>query len=121
MRLTWSLPTSPDVAAKRAGGRRRHNAQRQAAAWERRRQIVLLIPETGWPKWGSTTELARRLGVNRSTIVRDLAALRRRFRAFRILSAVLYPPPSPELIRRFAERYQHQALYASNPRPGPVR
>jgi hypothetical protein len=86
-RKAWGSPTSPDVVARRAAGRRRYNAVRQLLAAERRALVARLAlelsgsyakhdcatrPIGGWIGWGLQAEIARRLGVHRSTVSRDL-------------------------------------------------
>lgn len=67
---SWA-PTSPEAAARRAGGRRRYNRQRQDAAAVRRYLVAQMLPETGW-EYGVQSEIAEALGVHRSTISRDI-------------------------------------------------
>lgn len=83
MRATskWYLFPSSNEVAKRAGGRRRYNAQRQEQALARRIAIlelfgarVILNPR------GAQALIARQLSMNRSTICRDIAAIRAEWR-----------------------------------------
>jgi hypothetical protein len=82
----WSPATSQDQAARRAAGRRRYNARRQFRAAIRRKKIIDLWEEladgSGWSIFGrgSQTQLAQILGVNRSTICRDLKVIMARNR-----------------------------------------
>ena len=66
-RLEWMLPTTDSEANRRAGGRRRYNAQRQMIALNRRLEMVELIQADL-----NNAEIARRFGVHRSTIGRDI-------------------------------------------------
>ena len=68
----WTAETDSATVAKRAGGRRRYNAVRTAqAAMRKRQENLLLAQEVRFMTWGWQSELARRLGVHRSTICRD--------------------------------------------------
>lgn len=68
-----------EQACRRAGGRRGYNAQRQFQAAYRRSQLVRFMgPQTGkgpLGHYGWQAAAARALGVSRSTICRDAAAL----------------------------------------------
>jgi hypothetical protein len=79
--------------ARRAAGRTRHNLARQFRAAERRVNVLRLFHELrggylmsehaayplgGLLGWGIQAEIARRLGVHRSTVCRDLQAAIRR-------------------------------------------
>ena len=74
-RSEWSAPTDPETAARRAAGRSKYNAARAALRDERRKQVADLLCRYGmlWP--GALSKIARELGVNKSTISRDLQAL----------------------------------------------
>lgn len=67
----WSNPVPDIVAYRRASGRRHYNAVRQFRAQLRRllvaQMLLDLLPQA---------EIARRLNVHRSTITRDVDALR---------------------------------------------
>lgn len=83
-RATFQPYISPDTVNRRAGGRRRINAERKRQAWERRLRILdeingafLLLPH------GMQTRLAARFGVSRSTICRDIEAIREEWRKAR--------------------------------------
>jgi len=69
----WSTNLSPEAMIRRANGRRRWLKQRTEAKIARRRELILLL-EAGeiTNRWA----LARVLGVHRSTIQQDLAAIR---------------------------------------------
>lgn len=75
--MNWSAQTDFDVVCKRAAGRRRYNAKRRAEARERYLQVVEAIMPSGGRKRGTQAQLARVLGVHRSTICRDVAKWRR--------------------------------------------
>jgi len=83
-RAGWHAPTDPSTVAKRAGGRRRFNAVRQLRAELRRRELRRLIAEMHEAGevflmiHGAQAGFARRLGVHRSTICRDVRRLLRR-------------------------------------------
>ena len=79
----WSAKVSDSEAARRAGGRLRYNTLRQDKAWARRGEIIKEWSEGelwGWNKLyepGGRARLAERLGVSRSTLTRDLAAVKK--------------------------------------------
>lgn len=75
--MNWSEKTDFDAVCKRAAGRRRYNAKRRAEARERYLQVVEAIMPTGGHMRGTQAQLARVLGVHRSTICRDVAKWRR--------------------------------------------
>jgi hypothetical protein len=62
----------PDWIIKRAGGRRRYNAERKRAQAARRIIVAGLLPDE------YQADIARLLGVSRSTICRDVVANERR-------------------------------------------
>lgn len=64
-----------DSICRRAGGRRRYNAQRQHQAALRRLRVGALMNQLGWFTHGVPAEVARQLGVSRSTVCRDLKAI----------------------------------------------
>lgn len=65
--ILWRVPTTDSEAHRRAGGRRRYNAERQRQAKQRLEKVLNLRAD------GLTqAEIARRLGVHRSTVSRDL-------------------------------------------------
>jgi DNA-binding transcriptional regulator LsrR (DeoR family) len=57
-----------------AGGRRRYNAERQVRRELRRGQVADMLLQLGWFR-GVQTQIARELGVSRSVVSRDFAAL----------------------------------------------
>ena len=67
----WGAWVPADVAYRRAGGRRHYNAWRQFMAIMRRRKVgkMLLAGK-------KQVDIARALGVHRSTISRDVTWLR---------------------------------------------
>lgn len=71
-RQRWADPASDRVAYARAGGRARYNGVRKARAELRRAEVVRLIGEAGGLHRGTQAAIARRLGVNDSTISRDI-------------------------------------------------
>lgn len=76
-------PTDFLSFSKRAAGRRRYNQHRQFLADLRLRKVIELLSETGPSTPGYQTIIARKLGVDRSTICRDMARLWREFRGGR--------------------------------------
>ncbi len=68
---TWSEPTSADEAHRLAAGRRHYNAVRQAQGIDRAVKVVQLLKEHGFAR-GVQAQIARELGVHRSTITRDV-------------------------------------------------
>jgi hypothetical protein len=65
----YAMTTLPDWIIWRAGGRRRYNAERKRAQAQRRRIVASLIDDE------YQADIARLLGVHRSTICRDVAAI----------------------------------------------
>ena len=70
MRNPWSDRTDPETVARRVAGRRHYNAVRTFRAALRRREVAALLLDGL-----SQSDIARQLGVHRSTICRDVAAL----------------------------------------------
>jgi hypothetical protein len=78
METAWSQTMDTGAAYRRAGGRRHYNAVRRFRREWRRAEVVRLLSCKGALfRRGLQTELARELGVSRSTICRDLAYLLR--------------------------------------------
>jgi transposase-like protein len=75
--MNWGARTDFEIVCKRAAGRRRYNAARRAEARERYLQVVAAIMPPDGHSRGSQAQLARALGVHRSTICRDVAKWRR--------------------------------------------
>jgi DNA invertase Pin-like site-specific DNA recombinase len=73
----WAQTVSAAEAAARAGGRRRYNSLRQFHAALRRGQVAELLEAAGGLVPGVQSRIARHLGVHRSTISRDVAAILR--------------------------------------------
>ena len=71
----WTEPTSTAEANARAGGRARYNGWRQTRAKLRQAEVARLIAEMGGLHPGVQAAVARRLGVNESTISRDIRAI----------------------------------------------
>ncbi len=70
----WSETVDAMTVSKRAKGRDWYNARRTASADWRRHEAGKLLREVGYPAAsGWQADLARRLGVHRSTICRDFA------------------------------------------------
>ena len=67
MSNTWSKWTDFETVKKRAGGRRHYNDLRRIYAKLRRNEVALLFAQ-GFEQ----AEIARRLGVHRSTVSRDI-------------------------------------------------
>jgi hypothetical protein len=68
---SWSDPVSGDEAHARAAGRRLYNSVRHAQAMVRAGEVVPLLNERGFGR-GVQAQIARELGVHRSTVSRDL-------------------------------------------------
>jgi hypothetical protein len=75
--MDWNTATDFDTVCKRAAGRRRYNAKRRAEARERYLQVLEVIRPPDGRKRGTQAQLARALGVHRSTICRDVAKWKR--------------------------------------------
>jgi hypothetical protein len=76
-RESWARPTTHEEVVRRAAGRRHYNAVRQARAEQRRQKVLDLARNWGVSlvEPGVQGALARQLGVHRSTISRDVAAI----------------------------------------------
>jgi len=74
---SWSKLTTHSEAARRAGGRRRINAVRHWDVIQRRAKVFKTVSERGLAGFdrGVRAQIARELGVSRSTISRDVAAI----------------------------------------------
>ena len=69
MTAAWTAETTPEAAARRAGGRRHYNAVRCFARILRRVEVMRRMTCQGTLfRHGFQTELARELGVSRATI-----------------------------------------------------
>ncbi len=75
----WSADTSWDEVCRRASGRRHYNAVRRLHAELRRNDLIERARELGtWlTERGFQAAQARRLGVHRSTVCRDIKQLER--------------------------------------------
>lgn len=71
----WSDSVNNAEASFRAGGRRHYNAVRQTLALVRQVQVAEMML-AGGSRWGLQSEIARRLGVDRATISRDVRKAR---------------------------------------------
>jgi DNA invertase Pin-like site-specific DNA recombinase len=69
--VRWSNPVSNTEAHARAAGRRAYNSTRQFKAMMRTGEVVRLLRERGWSR-GVQADIARELGVHRSTVTRDV-------------------------------------------------
>jgi DNA-binding NarL/FixJ family response regulator len=69
-RVEWQQPISPEHAMNRAAGRQRYNALRQRYVLMRAVQVCQRLAQGQ-----SKQEIARALGVHRTTIVRNLQRL----------------------------------------------
>jgi hypothetical protein len=68
---TWSDPVSNDEAHARAAGRRQYNETRSFEAMMRSAQVIGMLNERGFAR-GVQAQIARELGVARSTVSRDV-------------------------------------------------
>lgn len=84
MRATnWTNRTDSQTAARRAGGRRRYNRWRNLCSHARLGAVVKELNEVGFLR-GNQAEIARRLGVHRSTVHRDLKKLEMGLRGYTV-------------------------------------
>jgi hypothetical protein len=90
----WSFPTSPEEAARRAGGRRHYNRWRQTLALIRQTKVSRLLGRYPLLRRGTVSAIARELAVHPSTICRDIKALLRRVQPCRHCGA--FPPIGPD-------------------------
>ena len=89
----WSELTSRDEVCRRAAGRRHYNSVRRFQAAIRRREVArLLCVQGGLTERGTQANLARQLGVSRSTVCRDIAWLLRQGRPCPCCGALTIPP-----------------------------
>src|SRR5262245_43233163 len=72
---SWSAPTTFDEVCRRAAGRSHYHSMRRIQRHFRRMAVVELIAKYGLFDWGVQARVAPELGVSRSTICRDVAAL----------------------------------------------
>lgn len=75
----WSAPTDWETVCKRNAGRRHYNAWRKFKAAYRRHVLVIEAADrlglSLWA-WGTCARIARELNVSRSTVCRDLQAIK---------------------------------------------
>ena len=102
----WATRIGDRAAFHRAGGRKRFNAIRLRKARKRRARVAAFIQAHGCP-WGVQARLARLLGVNRSTICRDLDALEPKDFPREVLRAMiaLVPAARPTRGRPYKEPF----------------
>ena len=75
MRATnWTTKTDLPTVMRRAAGRDRHNQRRKRLALVRLGLVLSELANVGFGR-GHKSEIARRLGVDRSTVCRDLKTL----------------------------------------------
>ena len=74
MQHFWSEHVRFDEACRRANGRRHYNVQSQLKAEQRRGRVAELLTVYGYG-YGAQAAIARRLGVHRSTVCRDVHEL----------------------------------------------
>src|SRR5258708_1534154 len=72
MSSNWSAPTDPESVRRRAGGRRRCTARRRLQALLRRVKVFKMLEDVDYLTRGVKADIARALGVHRSTIGRDV-------------------------------------------------
>jgi DNA-binding MarR family transcriptional regulator len=71
----WSAATDWATVCRRASARRGRNSLRAFRAAQRRVQVVELLIELGGLQRGVQSEIARRLGVHKSVISKDVKRL----------------------------------------------
>jgi hypothetical protein len=72
---SWTAFTSFDAVCRRAAGRNRYHALRRFRRAQRRCRVAHLLGKYGLGRYGVLSRIARDLGVNRSTISRDVTVL----------------------------------------------
>lgn len=73
--MDWGEGIPTQQAYERASGRRHYNAIRRLNRELRRGEVAQLLSRYGLLTWGVQTKIARQLGINKSTVCRDIAAL----------------------------------------------
>jgi hypothetical protein len=73
-REQWHQPTDWNTVCARAAGRRKYNEWQRKFVNERREYVWTRLVAGGLDRWGLLSEIARDLGVHRSTIWRDKKA-----------------------------------------------
>ena len=76
MSREW-IPKTFEQACKRAAGRRRYLAKRQRVRDNRQLQIMDIMVQLNWPRYGIGRALAQALSVDPATISRDLKYIRK--------------------------------------------
>jgi len=77
-RYAWSHPANYQEAKARLIGRQRYNWERRCFAARRRDELTWpMLLAGGLDRWGLLSEIARAIGVHRSTVRRDRTALMR--------------------------------------------
>jgi DNA-binding MarR family transcriptional regulator len=76
-RNEWAKPVSRDMACRRAAGRSKFNLWRKREADLRRLHVADMLSEQGNGR-GVQSQIARRLCLDRGTISRDVAEIRKR-------------------------------------------
>jgi DNA invertase Pin-like site-specific DNA recombinase len=71
---SWSAPTSGSEVHRRAAGRTKYNSVRRFKADLRRVEVQKLFAQYGFAR-GARARIARELGVDRSTVSRDIRRL----------------------------------------------
>src|SRR5262245_62167360 len=97
-RRSWSDLTGWDEVCQRAAGRRHYNSVRRFRAIIRRSKVArLLHVQGGLTERGTQANLARQLGVSRSTVCRDIAWLLRQAPPCPCCGALTIPPPEDDV------------------------
>ena len=114
MRQPWSASTDWETVCRRASWRRYYNSVRRVRALYRRNEVARLLTAQGALfDHGTQARLARQLGVSRSTICRDVAALLREGWPCPHCGAYKTPPEALDLRNRPSRRPTVAALSAA--------
>ncbi len=99
----WGCGTNDSEASRRAGGRRKYNAVRQSMALIRQAEVAKMYCAGGF-RWGIQSEIARKLGVHRATVSRDvkliMKVLHEEIAFRRYLEEVLLPEITAKIKRK---------------------